>query len=223
MKRMTRQEKPKEKTDIAKRCSRPYELGQRAIAMDETRARILTAARELILGKNALAGFSMELVARQAGVTRVTVYNRFESRRGLMEALLDEIGGRSHFGEQLHEILARRDRQEALRAYIELFCQFWDDNRALHRRLRGFAQLDEEFAAAIAARYERHQHAIEVLLRRPNTENFDEAVQTVMALTSFEFYDVLAGSRSSKEVAPIIIRLAESALSRTKPRKAGQS
>lgn len=214
------------KDGLSEKRPRSYRMGQRAAAMDETRARIVVAARELILSENALAGFSMELVARQAGVTRVTVYNRFTSRRGLLEALFDEVGGRSRFGERLHEVLARRDAREALRAYIELFCEFWDGNRALHRRLRGFAQLDAEFAAAIASRYERHQHAIESLLRRlhandvtPVPETLEEQTQTVMALTGFEFYDVLAGkSRGPQEAAPLLFRLVLAALGLTAER-----
>ncbi len=196
------------------KCSRPYRLGQRETAMEATRARVLAAARELILGENALAGFSMEAVARQAGVTRMTVYQRFGSKRGLLEALFDDMGARGRLGERLPDAFSRPDALEALQAYIEAFCDFWESDRALNRRLRGFAALDKEFAAAIAARYERRHHAIEMLLRRlsghgitPPPAAREALVETLLALTGFEFYDVLAGERTPQEVAPIVFRL----------------
>ena len=194
------------------KCQRPYRMGRRQEAMDETRARVLEAARALVVGENALAGFSMESVAKQAGVTRATIYNRFDSRRGLLEALFDEVGARGRLAERLPEVFARTDAREAWREYIALFCEFWEGERALNRRLRGFAALDEEFAAAIAARYKRRRTAIENLLRRLDGSADEARVQTVLALTGFEFYDALAGERGAQEVAPQIFGLVLAAL-----------
>ena len=217
------EEAQRKKSPSSQKCPRPYRLGQRGAAMEETRARVLMAAWELILGEDALAGFTLESVARQAGVTRMTVYHRFGSKRGLLEALFDDMGRRGRLGERLPDAFARPDALEALQAYIEAFCDFWESDRALNRRLRGFAALDQEFAAAIASRYERRHHAIETLLRRlskelrghgikPSPTQRAELVQTLLALTGFEFYDVLAGERSPQQVAPIIFQLVLSAL-----------
>ena len=198
---------------------RPYRMGQRGTTMEQTRARVLAAARELILGENALASFSMEAVARQAGITRMTVYHRFESKRGLLEALFDDMGLRGRLDEKLPDAFSRPDAREALQAYIAAFCDFWESDRALNRRLRGFAILDKEFAAAISSRYERRHHAIETLLRRLSEHEIElspaerkELVQTLLSLTSFEFYDVLAGERNPQEVAPIVFQLVLAAL-----------
>ena len=182
--------------------------------MEATRANVLAAARALILGESALKGFSMEAVARQAGVTRMTVYQRFGSKRGLLEELFDQIGAQGSLRERLPDAFSRPDAREALQAYIETFCDFWDHDRVLNRRLRGFAALDEVFAAAIASRYERRHHALEILLGRmvgqglaPAPAMREEKIQTLLALTGFEFYDALAGERPPNEVAPIIFRL----------------
>lgn len=208
-----------EKGRSSEKCPRPYRMGQRETAMEETRARVLAAARELILGENALVGFSMEAVARQAGITRMTVYHRFGSKRGLLEALFDDMGMRGQLGEKLPDAFSRPDALEALQAYIEVFCDFWESDRVLNRRLRGFAILDKEFAAAIASRYERRHHAIETLLRRLSEHGIKsspaerkELVQTMLALTGFEFYDVLAGERKPQEVASIVFQLVLAAL-----------
>ena len=43
---------------------RPYKLGQRQLAADQTRSRILKAARELLADENGLASFTIDAVAR---------------------------------------------------------------------------------------------------------------------------------------------------------------
>src|SRR5207244_12684694 len=58
---------------------RPYRLGRRQAAVDRTRARILRAARALLVAPRGVA-FSSAALARRARVTRATVYQRFGSR-----------------------------------------------------------------------------------------------------------------------------------------------
>src|SRR2546426_10317214 len=73
-------------------------MGRRQAAVDKTRARIVAAARRLLLARRPTE-FSLEGVARRARVTRMTGYHRFGSRRELLEALFDELaaeGGMSH-------------------------------------------------------------------------------------------------------------------------------
>ena len=70
---------------------RAYRLGERQALVDETRGRIVAAARELLRAGDDVARFSMEAVARAAGVSRMTVYYQFGSRVGLLEAVCDRI------------------------------------------------------------------------------------------------------------------------------------
>src|SRR2546430_11163673 len=74
---------------------RPYRLGRRQPAAQRTRARVLRAARELLTARAGAEPFSVDAVARRAGVARMTVYHQFGSRRGLLEALFDSfaVGG----------------------------------------------------------------------------------------------------------------------------------
>jgi AcrR family transcriptional regulator len=48
-------------------CPRPYKLGQRQQATDQTRARIVAAARDLLAGEDGPSGFTVDAVARRAG------------------------------------------------------------------------------------------------------------------------------------------------------------
>lgn len=65
-------------------------------------ARILAAAREVLTNSDRYAEFSIPGVARAADVARVTVYNQFGSKAGLLEALSDELA--RHGG--LHQLAA---------------------------------------------------------------------------------------------------------------------
>ena len=64
---------------------RPYRLGQRQATTEQTRARIIAAARELLVARKGFSGFSIDAVAR------MTVYYQFGSKIGLLEALSDSL------------------------------------------------------------------------------------------------------------------------------------
>src|SRR3989449_11275130 len=68
---------------------RPYRLGRRQPAAQRTRARVLRAARELLTARTGAEPFSVDALARRAGVARMTVYHQCGSRRGLLEAIFD--------------------------------------------------------------------------------------------------------------------------------------
>src|SRR6516162_2252509 len=114
---------------------RPYRLGQRQVATEQTRARILNAARELLLTSDAFSGFSIEAVARQADVARMTVYHQFGSKIGLLEALCDTLAASGGM-EQLATAFRHPDPLDALNEYFSVFGRFWEADRLVMRRLR---------------------------------------------------------------------------------------
>ena len=73
--------------------TRRYELGQRQAVIDESRRRVLDAARELLAGPGGYQAFTVDAVARRADVARATVYYQFRSKTGLLEALCDDLAG----------------------------------------------------------------------------------------------------------------------------------
>ena len=110
---------------------RPYRSTVRAEAADATRARIIDAARTLFIGGKDLPAFSVDGVARQAGVTRLTVYNRFESKLGLLEAVFDDIAERGGLFSELPAAFAEPDPRTALRRFVSVFCRFWTRHGAM--------------------------------------------------------------------------------------------
>ena len=198
---------------------RPYRLGQRQATTEQTRVRIITAARELLIASDGFSGFSIDAVARQADVARMTVYHQFGSKIGLLEALSDSLA--AHGGmEHLANAFRRPEPLDALDEYITVFSRFWDSDRLVTRRLRALAALDPDFEQVIRARDERRRQGLRVIVQRlvekhgrPAPEAVEEVVNVLYTLIGFECSDTLAGAtRSIEEVTPIVRRLAHAAL-----------
>ena len=86
---------------------RPYRMERRRESADENRLRIINAARELLASRKASARFSLEAVARRAGVARMTVYHQFGSLGGLLEGLCDSLaiaGGMNHLADAFRSV-----------------------------------------------------------------------------------------------------------------------
>jgi AcrR family transcriptional regulator len=198
---------------------RPYRLGRRRVAAEQTRARVIAAARELLMASGGFAGFTIDAVARQAGVARMTIYYQFGSKAGLLEALFDDLAARGGM-EQLPSAFSRPDPLDALDDFVAVFCRFWASDRLIIRRLQGLAALDPDFEQV--SREEWRREGLRVILRRladrsgrPSPEAFEEAVDVLHLLTGFQSYDSLAGSaRGPDEVAALVRRLAHAALGR---------
>jgi AcrR family transcriptional regulator len=199
---------------------RPYQLGQRQAASEQTRSRVLHAAREVLLESASFSGFSIEAVARRADVARMTVYHQFGSKIGLLEALCDSLAVAGGM-EQLASAFCQADPHEGLDEYIRIFGHFWEADRPVTRRLRGLAALDPDFELVIRARDERRRKGLWVLVQRIVGEQdhsdpgaLDELVTMLFALLSFEYFEALAGpTRRLEDVVPLVCRLAHAVLS----------
>jgi AcrR family transcriptional regulator len=197
---------------------RPYRLGQREAASEQTRARILAAARDLLIASDGFAGFSMDAVAKRADVARMTVYHQFGSKIGLLEGLCDLLAAGGGM-EQMASAFQQPDPWAALERYVAQFGQLWAADRILTRRLRALAALDPDFAQVIRSRDEWRRQGLTVLLGRlpgwGNTpaEARAATVNALFTLLSFEFFDMLAGpERELDALAPEVYRLARAAV-----------
>jgi AcrR family transcriptional regulator len=198
---------------------RPYNLGRRQESADQTRARIIEAARELLMASDGFSAFTMEAVARQAGVARMTVYYQFESKVGLLEAVSDDLARRGHM-ERLAEAFTQPTAELALETFVETFARFWGAERVVTRRLRALAALDSDFEQVVRGRDGWRRNAARALMGRfvaergrPPPDSLEETVALLFTITSFETFDTLAGpKRTPEEVAPLILQLARTAL-----------
>src|SRR5262249_59193368 len=101
----------------------------------QTRARIIAAARELLDVGDGFSGFTVDAVARQADVHRMTVYYQFGSKLGLLTALLDDLAARGQI-QNLAAAFQQPDPVVALAEVIGVFGRFWSSDRRGVRRLR---------------------------------------------------------------------------------------
>ena len=191
---------------------RSYSPVKRQQTTNEGRERILAAAEALLEDAEG-EGFSIDAVARRAGVARMTVYNQFASKAGLLEALFDAMALRGALG-QMADVFKEADPVVALDQYVALFGRFWTGNRGVHRGLRAAALHDVELASAMASRNERRRRGVAELARRLRERYrpavMPEEVERVMfVLLSFETFDTLAGeSRTPMDVVPVVQQLA---------------
>jgi len=172
---------------------RQYRLGRRQELVDRTAQSILAAARDLV-SRNPAGDVSVGQIARQAGVSRLTVYQRFGSRTGLLEALRPKP----------HAILDfDGDARAALHRHLVEACSAWAADPALHRHLPASDGADPETDRRLAERL----LAADAL--RPGC-SLREAEDVIAALSSFAVFDRLYrdGRRSPTAVADILMRLA---------------
>src|SRR5215469_4821469 len=191
-------------------CKRPYSLGIRLELSNQKKTAILNAAR-VELESNGFSNFTLDTLARASGVTRQTVHNLFGTKRHLLEALLDQLaieGGMA----RMREVMQQADAKVMLTKFVEVFCRFWSNDRLLIRRIHGMAAIDPELGAAVEARNLRRRGAasrvVEQLagsgsLEPHNATNRYSA--TLYALTSFEFFDVLADACESTDDATLVL------------------
>ena len=173
--------------------TRPYRLGRRQASVDRTAQSILSAARQL-LGERPAAEVSVGAIARQAGVSRLTVYARFGSRAALVDAL-------SPTGPPATTM--EGDAREALRKHLAASCNTWAASPALFRHLPQTAGTDPKSARRLAERL----LAADAL--RPGC-SLREAEDVISALASFPVFDRLyrEGRRPPAAITDILLRLA---------------
>lgn len=192
-------------------------MGRRTESVQQTRRRILDAAIGLF-EEDGLRGTSVGRIAERADVTRATVYHHFDTKLGLIEALVNDAADSAG----LAEILAIGERAETageVRELLDAFARFWASHEVLFRNVIGLAGVDPEAAAVVEARDENRRRGLEELAGRLATRGVltpevseTEASQTLWLLTSFPVFDHLhRRSRLDVEhVARTLSRLASS-------------
>lgn len=185
---------------------RPYHLGRRREHADQTHARILRAART-VLERSRDGRFTVDLVARRAGVARMTVYNQFGSLSGLLESMFDEIA-LPLMANRMPAVFREPDPVQALRLFASTFAALYASSPRLFARLAGFAEFDPTVAASLRAREQRRLLAARALLdktwqgRLPAPwHSLDEAARALYSLTSFAAWHGLGAEDEPPDVA----------------------
>lgn len=188
--------------------ARAYVSPVRVAAAAEKRRDVLAAAIGVLREDGDTASFALETIAKRAGVTRLTVYNQFGSRRGLLEAVLDELAARSELA-RLAEANDDPDACRSLDRIVEVICAFWSFDPAIGR-LQAATALDREFAEAVRDRTERRRALIRSVVHRLHpaqaTVRQGDIVDLIFSLTAYATFRSLGESRTSDEVCSLLKR-----------------
>ena len=198
---------------------RSYRIGKRADSIQQTRARILGATREL-LARDGYPQLPIDEVARRADVARATVYYQFGSKRGLLEAVVADVQRRAG-QQQVVAAVELADPLQALRRSFELGCRFWASEHALVRKLSGLAAVDPEVGQVLAQAERQRLPLLTRLVERLASAGHlaagysqRQAVDVLWLLSSFQAFDQLFTARQLpvEEAAGVLFDLAAESL-----------
>jgi AcrR family transcriptional regulator len=200
---------------------RQYRQTRRAESAEATRERILEAARAS-LERGPVGALKVDEVAREAGVSRSTVYLLYGSRAGLFDALGRYLRDRAGF-ETLIAASRLPDAMDNLRqsqrAAVTMYAMF----PSLARALFTLAAIDPDGVAAVAAIEDGRRPGMAHLARALEAQGYlredvtvEEATDLLTVITSFQSFDELfTGSGLPADlVADRLIALAERSVCR---------
>jgi AcrR family transcriptional regulator len=202
---------------------RPYKSVRRAVNAEQTRIRLLEAAGAMLASRDAI---SLDAVAKRAGVTRLTVYNQFGSRRALLEAVFDHMAERGGL-HRIPEAMTDPNPHSALQQLVAIFCGFWEFHSGALWRLHAASATDPEFEESLRARNERRRRLVSALVDRmfegdrQRPQVLAELVDVLFALTSIAFYrELTAHGRKANSACRIIQTLAADIVQRARSAEA---
>jgi AcrR family transcriptional regulator len=176
--------------------------------VNATRNRILAAAARLMRERGA-HGFSMDMLAKEAGVARATVYEHFRSKH----ALLDELASTTSRELTLDQSTHIGDPLAALRDMLGAVCRHWSDCDETIRELRTLVAVTGSDASTDAIDPDYLRGLVEAISAsgqlRPRW-SLDDAVDALAVLTSHPTYERLrrSNSRTPAQVETLLAKLA---------------
>jgi AcrR family transcriptional regulator len=200
---------------------RPYRLGRREASVVQTRSRILAAAQALLAAAG-LHEVSVEAVARQADVSRKTVYYHFGSKRGLIDAVVMDLEQQVEVVARVRAIVEQPDVSRALPQYMREVCRFWTSAQGVMRSLYALAALDRDVGEVLFEHDDARRRRLVAFVARlaeqeqmPARVSSERIVAALWMLTSFGAFDHLVqrSAMPPEEAAEILITLAQSLLS----------
>ncbi len=185
----------------SERSRRPYHSLARERQAEESRQRILDAARSLFL-KKGYAGTTVDAIAEEAGLSPKTVNAVFGSKLGVLTELLRP----STFGQRYQQLLERlqTDPDPVQRVVLtaSITCQVYDALAPELDLLRGAASIAPELAELArqveVRRREYQKRLITYLVGRGVLRQGlqpEEATDELWALSSYDLYRLLVVER----------------------------
>jgi AcrR family transcriptional regulator len=199
--------------------ARAYRMGKREITVEETRDKIIRAARDLF-SQSGFHGVTLDDVAKQAGVARATVYYQFESKYGLLDCVVTD-ALQAKKAEGLRLAREHEDALAGMHLYFEEVCKFWSGDHILFRNAYGLAAIDADAATLFDSYDDRRRELLMWLAKRLDDQGHlrdgltqRHATDVLWLLSSFRSFDQLhdRAQLSVDEAASLLNDLAASIL-----------
>jgi AcrR family transcriptional regulator len=143
---------------------REYRSSLREEQAQQTRTRIRKAARKLF-GQRGFATTTISDIARAARVSPATIYAIYESKAGIVSAILEEMEENAEIGPQLQAMFTESDPRRQLRLFVAAHCALYEGGTDV---LRSAMQAVENPEVAVLAERgdTRRRSTIDELVRR---------------------------------------------------------
>jgi AcrR family transcriptional regulator len=181
--------------------ARAYTTRRRPERTERTRERIVSAVHEL-LGEGTFHESTVEQVAERAGVSRATLYQHFNSRLELVDAICDTLGYNPALL-AIRESIGLPDIEQALEETFANTVKFWSSEDRVLSQLYGVVAVDPAAQAFVDRQREDRRGEITRLARRLKRKGLSEraAFSTLMLLTSYDtFRELRLAGLSDREL-----------------------
>lgn len=134
---------------------RSYDASRRRQQAEDTRERILDAARHLFAGRG-YAETTIEAIATEAQVAVPTVYAAFQSKRGVLSALLGRLAAGERGAPPLLEtararaVLAETDPRRILELFVDHLSQVQERVMPMYEVMKSAARSEPDVAELLA-------------------------------------------------------------------------
>lgn len=181
-------------SEIAKR---PYRSTARSAQAAQTRSRILASAKGLFETEG-FEGVTIEKIAQAADVSIPTIYALFQSKRGVLRALMDEALPPHQFKVLVEKSIEEKSPKERLCISAKIARQMYDAERAQMDIFRGAAVLAPEFKELEKEKEMRRYNRQEVTIKAMKKEkslvkglSLTKARDILWAFTGRDMYRML--------------------------------
>jgi AcrR family transcriptional regulator len=183
------------------RARRPYHSPVRKQQAEQTRERILAAAREKFRSVG-YAASTLEAIASSARVSAKTVEAAYGSKRGILAALVDPLASAGPPRELVEKIRRTDDPADRVRLVAELSRRVYQDWAPEFELLRGAAAVAPEIGAVArqieGRRRDNQSRLVAYLGARGSLRTgvtAEDALAVISALSSYDMYRSLVGEQ----------------------------
>lgn len=182
---------------MSKIKKRPYKSEFRNAGAAQTKERILFSAKNLFESE----GFecvTIEKIAQVASASIPTIYSLFQSKRGILRALMDEVFPKDQFDTLVEKSNEASSPKERLRYSAKIARQIYDAERAQMEIFRGAVVLAPEFKELEKERemrrYSRQEVTIKAMAKEKSLSknlSVNKARDVLWAFTGRDLYRML--------------------------------